>query len=285
MYLSPNIKCIDCHLLNIFETYYIRFARHLIARYFRFYGRIMDSPDQHDEATIKALKENIDGLSQISGERIWSEWNKILTGNFGLELTLKLLECGSAKHIGLPEEPVVENFRTIYQRALSNNVTLKPISLIVSMLKNEDEVMTLHGRLKLSNSERDLALFLVQHREYKPCEKPLKPYQQLIFVQPTMRYDVYREYVREVLRYRGAMELLDELEQWKIPKFPINGIVMRERVQNIKMIGQVLIMLKQIWTDEDFKLTSEQLLEHVPSILSELEEKQQMKDQKYYKKL
>ncbi|CAL1678988.1 unnamed protein product [Lasius platythorax] len=256
-----------------------------ILRYFRFYGRIMDSPDQHDEATIKALKENIDGLSQISGERIWSEWNKILTGNFGLELTLKLLECGSAKHIGLPEEPVVENFRTVYQRALSNNVTLKPISLIVSMLKNEDEVMTLHGRLKLSNSERDLALFLVQHREYKPCERPLKPYQQLIFVQPTMRYDVYREYVREVLRYRGAMELLDELEQWKIPKFPINGIVMRERVQNIKMIGQVLIMLKQIWTDEDFKLTSEQLLEHVPSILSELEEKQQMKDQKYYKKL
>ncbi|KMQ89282.1 trna-nucleotidyltransferase mitochondrial, partial [Lasius niger] len=273
--------------LRIREDYLriLRFARHLIARYFRFYGRIMDSPDQHDEATIKALKENIDGLSQISGERIWSEWNKILTGNFGLELTLKLLECGSARHIGLPEEPVVENFRTVYQRALSNNVTLKPISLIVSMLKNEDEVMTLHGRLKLSNSERDLALFLVQHREYKPCEKPLKPYQQLIFVQPTMRYDVYREYVREVLRYRGAMELLDELEQWKIPKFPINGIVMRERVQNIKMIGQVLIMLKQIWTDEDFKLTSEQLLEHVPSILSELEEKQQMKDQKYYKKL
>lgn len=49
----------------------------------------MDSPDQHDEATIKAIKENIAGLQRISGERIWSEWNKILTGRFAVELTLK----------------------------------------------------------------------------------------------------------------------------------------------------------------------------------------------------
>lgn len=253
-----------------------------ILRYFRFYGRIMDSPDKHDEATIKAMKENIDGLSQISGERIWSEWSKILMGNFALELTLKLLECGSSKYIGLPEEPAIENFQSVYQCASSNNVTLKPISLIVSMLKNEDEVMTLHSRLKLSRSERDLALFLVQHREYKPSEKPLKLYQKLIFTQQTHKYDVYREYVKEVLRYRGAMKILDELEQWKIPKFPINGYMMKERVPNHKLFSQVLIKLRHIWIDEDFKLTDEQLLEHVPSILSELEEK--IKDQKHYKK-
>lgn len=243
----------------------------------------MDNPDQHDEATIKAIKKNIDGLSQISSERIWSEWSKILTGNFGLELTLKLLECGSGKHIGLPQEPDVENFRIVYQRALSNNVALKPISLIVSMLKTEDEVMMLHNRLKLSNSDRDLALYLVQHREYIPCEKPLKPYQKLIFIQPTNKYEVYREFMNEILRYRGAMELLDELEQWKIPKFPINGNLMRERVPNQKMIGQVLINLKKIWIDEDFKLTDEQLLEQIPHILDELEEKR-MQGRKYFKK-
>lgn len=254
-----------------------------ILRYFRFYGRIMDSPDKHDEATIKALRENIDGLAQISGERIWSEWNKILTGTFALELTLKLLECGSSKYIGLPAEPAVENFQTVYRRAMSNNVALKPVSLLVSMLRNEDEVMTMHNRLKLSNSDRDLALFLVQHRECKPCERPLKPYQQLIFVQPTARYDVYREYVKEVLRYRGAMELLGELEQWKIPRFPINGNMMRERVSNPRIIGKVLRQLQKVWVDEDFKLSGEQLLEHVPSILSELEEK--MEDRKHCKKI
>ncbi|XP_071569957.1 CCA tRNA nucleotidyltransferase 1, mitochondrial isoform X1 [Temnothorax nylanderi] len=256
-----------------------------ILRYFRFYGRIMDIPDQHDEATIEALKENIDGLQQISGERIWSEWNKILTGNFALELTLKLLECGSGRHIGLPEQPDVENFRNVYQRAQSNNVTLKPISLIVSMLKDEYEVIKLHERLKLSNSDRDLALFLVQHKEHKPCEKSLKPYQQLVLLQQTKRYDVLQDYVKELLRYRGAMQLLNEFEQWAIPKFPISGNMLMEHVPMKKIIGSVLIELKRIWIDADFKLTGEQLMEHVPSIVSELEEKYQTLHKERKKKL
>lgn len=237
----------------------------------------MDSPDQHDEATIKALKENIDGLQQISGERIWSEWNKILTGNFALELTLKLLECGSGKYIGLPEESDVENFQNVYQRAQSNNVTLKPISLIVSMLKDVSEVIKLHERLKLSNIDRDLALFLVQHREYK-CEIPLKFYQQLVLLQQMKRYDVQQEYVKELLRYCGAMQLLDEFERWVIPKFPVGGSMLMKHVPTQKMIGRVLNELKRIWIDADFKLTGEQLMEHVPSVVSELEEKYQTLD-------
>lgn len=247
-------------------------------RYFRFHGRIVDSPDQHDESTIKALKENIGGLQQISGERIWSEWNKILTGNFALELTLKMLECGSGRYIGLPEEPDVQNFRNVYQRAQSNNVVLKSISLIVSMLKDEYEVIKLHERLKLSNFDRDLALFLVQNREHKPCEKPLKPYQQLVFLQQTKKYDVLQDYVKELLRYRGAMELLDEFERWVIPKFPVNGSMLMKHVPKQKMIGSILIELKKIWIDADFKLTDEQLMEHVPSIVSKLKEKYQTLD-------
>jgi len=234
----------------------------------------MENPDQHDEATIRAIKENINGLSRISGERIWSEWNKILSGNFALEMTLKMLECGSGIHIGLPKEPDVENFRIVYKRALSNNITLKPISLIVSMLKDEHEVMELHVRLRVSNFDRDLALFLIQHREYKPCEKPLKPYQQLVFTQNTNKYNVYREYVKEILKYRGAVELLDEFEQWTIPKFPINGNTLKEHVPEQWIIGDVMNKLKRIWVDKDFKLTDAQLINHIPNILGEIRNKQ-----------
>lgn len=245
----------------------------------------MVSPDQHDETTMKALKENIDGLKQISGERIWSEWNKILSGNFALELTLKLLECNSGRYIGLPEEPDVENFRSVYQHAQSNNVTLKPISLIVSMLKDEYDVIKLYERLKLSNSDRNLALFLVQHRKYKPCEKPLKYYQQLILLQQTKKPNVLQEYVIELLRYRGEMQLLDEFERWTIPKFPVNGTMLMKHMPIHKMIGSVLTELKKIWIDADFKLTDEQLIEHVPSIVGELEEKYQMLNEEKKKKL
>lgn len=244
----------------------------------------MDNPDQHDEATIKALKENIDGLQQISGERIWSEWNKILSGNFVLELTLKLLECGSSRYIGLPEEPDVENFRNVYERAQSNNVILKPISLIVSMLKDKFEMIKLHERLKLSNFDRDLALFLVQHREREPCEKSLKPYQRLVLLQQMKRYDVLQGYVKELLRYNGEIQLLNEFDKWIIPKFPVAGIMLMNHVPIQKMTGSVIVELKKIWIDADFKLTDEQLIEYVPSIVSKLEEQFQMLDQERKKK-
>ncbi|XP_014483610.1 PREDICTED: CCA tRNA nucleotidyltransferase 1, mitochondrial [Dinoponera quadriceps] len=244
-----------------------------IFRYFRFYGRIVDSPDQHDETTIKAIKENIDGLQRISGERIWNELSKILTGKFAVELMLKMLECGSGEYIGLPEEPDVESFQVVCRRALSNNMTLKPISMIVSLLKNQEDVMNLHGRLKLSSSDRDLALFLIQHREYIPCERPLKPYQQLVFIQQMNRYDVYREYVREVLKYQGAVQLLDEFEKWVIPRFPIGGTMLKSYVRHPKMIGMVLTELKRIWINDDFKNTVDELMEHVPRIVNELDNK------------
>lgn len=233
----------------------------------------MDDADKHDETTIKAIKKNISGLERISGERIWSEWNKILTGKFAMELTLKLLECGTNEYIGIPKQIDVDNFQIVYQRALANNITLKPISLIISMLRDECEVMTLHKRLKLSNSERDLAFFLIQHREPKLCmDNPLRPYQSLVFVQSTNKHNVYREYIKEVLKYLGAMQLLDEFEKWVIPRFPISGESLRKYdVERPKTYGYIINRLKQIWVTEDFKLTTEQLMQKIPDIIDEVE--------------
>ena len=74
-----------------------------ILRYFRFYGRILkpddnseDSDDSlprqkdHEKNTITAIKTNSEGLGRISGERIWSEWKKILSGRFGDQVIFQL---------------------------------------------------------------------------------------------------------------------------------------------------------------------------------------------------
>ena len=66
-----------------------------ILRYFRFYGRIVEpregsaasgdicSIKPHEPETIQSIKRNAEGLSRISGERIWTEWKKILSGRYG----------------------------------------------------------------------------------------------------------------------------------------------------------------------------------------------------------
>lgn len=68
--------------------------------YFRFYGRIAINPNSHDEETLKAIKENGQGLKDISGERIWMELKRILEGNFAGELIKTILECDLGTYIG-----------------------------------------------------------------------------------------------------------------------------------------------------------------------------------------
>lgn len=71
-----------------------------ILRYFRFYGKISDEPDRHEEDIMKIISENAEGLQRISGERIWVELKKILQGNFSFELLSRITDCGLTAFIG-----------------------------------------------------------------------------------------------------------------------------------------------------------------------------------------
>jgi len=38
-----------------------------------------------------------------------------------------------------------------------------------------------------------------------------------------------KEWVREVLKYRGDNVLLNEFDQWNVPRFPLNGHILKEK--------------------------------------------------------
>lgn len=133
-----------------------------ILRYYRFYGRIADTPDNHEAFTIDAIKQNIQGLANISGERIWMEVKKTLIGNFGPQLMLNLLQQGAAKHIGLPENS--PSLTKEFERVTSTGNEPQPITMLVALLNTPEDAVKLHERLKLSAAERDLAFFLAQNR-------------------------------------------------------------------------------------------------------------------------
>lgn len=54
-----------------------------------------------------------------------------------------------------------------------DNFTYQPITLLASLLNNIDDVTNLNDRLKLSTYDRDLAYFIVNHRDNKLCDDPL----------------------------------------------------------------------------------------------------------------
>lgn len=111
-----------------------------ILRYFRFCARISPDPNVHEPDTEEAIRENIEGLSRISGERIWLELKQILSNRHAGTLLETMLRLGIGPHIGLGDKPNMEEFRLVLERARSNNIQLQPISLLASLLDSEEAV-------------------------------------------------------------------------------------------------------------------------------------------------
>nr|XP_033321417.1 CCA tRNA nucleotidyltransferase 1, mitochondrial isoform X1 [Megalopta genalis] len=243
-----------------------------IFRYFRFYGRITEQADAYNEPAITAIKENVQGLEIISGERIWSEWSKILSGNYAKELTLKMLECGIAKYVGLPENVDTKRFETVYDKCKENNVSLNAISYVALMLKDVDEAFNLHKRLKLSAFERDLASFLVSFKESRPSEN-LKYYKRIL-VHWKGNTNYCKAFICELLRCKLLFNYVAEFEKFALPRFPISGHMLKQEIKKGKIMGIVIKELKDIWLDANFEIDTEKLLQEVPRIVSEIEDKQ-----------
>ncbi|XP_071495847.1 CCA tRNA nucleotidyltransferase 1, mitochondrial-like [Diadema antillarum] len=230
-----------------------------ILRYFRFYGRIARESNAHDADTLKAIKENGPGLGKISGERIWMELKKILAGNFAAELIHCIYDLDLPQYIGLPPGSDLRELHEVSRR--SQPLHPHPVTLLSSLFKDENDVLAMEQRMKVSTEERKTALFVVQERGRKPHNKPLKPYQDIIVCSKEKNIV---KYVEEVLKYQGESQLLTDLRAWDTAKFPVTGKdLLGVGVPKGKGFGAVLDEVRQWWLDSDFKATREELLERL----------------------
>ncbi|KAG5677811.1 hypothetical protein PVAND_007538 [Polypedilum vanderplanki] len=250
-----------------------------ILRYFRFFGRITTDPHAHDEDTINAIKENVQGLQSISGERLWVELKKILQGNYADDILTKILECGIAKYIGLPSDSNLQEFDRVKNNKLKD-IDYQPITILASLLNNSEDAFKLHERLKFSAFDRDLLYFIVKHREVTK-DADLKHFQKLCLSNDFGKPKDIKNYVHELLKYHCNKETYENVNNWKIPYFPVNGTMLKENnCPAGKFMGHVMIKLKTIWANNDFNMSAEELITHLPKVISELDLEKGVKKQK-----
>ncbi|KAL1782878.1 CCA tRNA nucleotidyltransferase 1, mitochondrial, partial [Sigmodon hispidus] len=190
-----------------------------ILRYFRFCGQIVDEPGDHDRETLEAISENAKGLAGISGERIWVELKKILTGGHVNHLIHLIYDLDVAPHIGLPANANLEEFNKVSKNV--EGFSPKPMTLLASLFKVQDDVTKLDLRLKISKEEKNLGLFIVKNRKdlikATDSSEPLKPYQDFVI---DLREPDATARVCELLKYQGEHGLLKEMQQWFVLPFP-----------------------------------------------------------------
>nr|XP_002738398.1 PREDICTED: CCA tRNA nucleotidyltransferase 1, mitochondrial-like [Saccoglossus kowalevskii] len=235
-----------------------------ILRYFRFYGRISDSDDNHNIHTLKAIEDNAAGLADISGERIWMELKKILIGRLAPSTLRCMYQLRLPQYIGLPVDGNVDEFKFVWNRSLSMNP--KSMTVLCALFNKEEDVIILDKRVKLSVQERKLGLFLVSSRQDVMDTDELKPFKDM--VGQTKDKQIFPK-VLELLKYKGNIQLYQDFQKWEIPKFPVSGKdLINMGIQPNKKFGRYMDRLREVWKNSDYTCTKESLLQHAEQFKS-----------------
>lgn len=215
-----------------------------ILRYFRFQGRT--TTPNFDKETVAAIKDNAAGLKKISGERIWMEMAKILSGDHTKALLDVMKMADVDENIGLPMDNtgVVDNVK---------QYTENPSTILASLLKDDKEVMNLAAHWKFSAHERDLMRFVVAHRD-KPFNLESA---KVMWTNPKMK----RDHIAELAFYLGQPGVIETLENWKIEPFPVTGkdLIAAGMKPGAEM-GRVLAALSNKWKETGYQMSKEELL-------------------------
>ncbi|KAK7488682.1 hypothetical protein BaRGS_00020135 [Batillaria attramentaria] len=235
-----------------------------ILRYFRFYGRIASGPDCHEADVLQAIRENVDGLKDVSGERIWMELSKIVCGRFNGPIMATMLKLGMGPYMGLSETCNVEEFQLVCGRA--EGLSPLPITFMTGLLTSEDEVYTLNKRLKMSNEETKTALFIIKHRQDTIISPPLR-YCMDLHNDTVAKEPKVKDRITELLKYRGEVKLLEEFRNWTPQRFPITGHdLFSKNVPKGPVFAKTLNELRQLWKESNYSMSKEELLDRIEEV-------------------
>ena len=241
-----------------------------ILRYFRFYGRLARNPDEHEEKTMKAIEANVQGLQMISGERIWMELKKILSGNHVEAVVKRMMETGLKEELGLPQTLNYEEMTRVNSRAKDNGTApLSPPTLLASLLEHRQDLLNAHTRLKMSGLERDTALFVMEHRNLSDAN--LKLCKCWWVDSKTKSSSNVKSIIEEVIRYHGNAGLLQDFQAEEFPRLPIGGKDLKEAgCPPGPPIGTLMEKLKEEWKESDFSMDKDQLMALIPTLLDQV---------------
>ena len=222
-----------------------------IIRYIRFC--IQYKVKYSDTKIISSIKLSLNGIKNLSKERILSELNKI----FNLRSIKILLENEEIKNIFLLIFPEFK-----YLKRLEKNTFFENPKLIFSILlvDEKDNFEYFCHKFKVSNNLKKTLNFIAKNYSKFKEEKN--------FLKEDLKKNIYiygKENINLLIKFIYCAELkfsakllgnlLDEVDKINIPSFPFSGQYLKEQgLTEGKEIGIILKKLEKEWLDRDFNL-------------------------------
>lgn len=185
------------------------------------------------------------GLLTLSVERVWSEISKILRSKKSGQVFELMNDGGILEVLDIPYQS--ESVMTV-----TSDRTDNPITVLVSQIRTAERFERFSDRYKLSNSERDLGLFLIRNTD-RPWS--FETLQRMVNVER-----VSRDYLTEmVVVYQMAIGWVNRAFDSRVA-FPLNGYdLISAGYRPGPGLGVELDRLIDVWAQSDYKLTKDDL--------------------------
>ncbi len=240
-----------------------------ILRYLRFY--LNYSNHKHQPEIIKNIKKNIDGISNISSERLIDELKKITSSNGFLKL-FKDKESLELVEIIFPQLKNIKNFKKQNSYAAENFLKIDFILLIALLvIDGTDNADYFLYKFKISNKDKKrLKLIDLFYREKVTLNSFTEKNLNKLF------YFNGRQAVIDIINFKifnsnkvekKLIKLLDNYKEKTIPILPIGADLLMSKFQipEGKTLGNKLKKIEETWVQNGFQISDKQVQKIVKS--------------------
>ena len=234
-----------------------------IVRYIRFF--LNYSKKKHDPKTLKNIKINLDGISNLSSERLLNELKKILKSN-GFKNVSRDKESLELLSLIFPQLIRINSFEKL--NSISEEIYQKSdfIFLLSVMIINEtDNVDYFLYKFNLSKKDQKRIKILDNFYKDKITKNTFKE-KNLVKI----LYFQGRQAILDILNYKiittkkidpNLIELKRQFENKDLPTFPIDTKNLMQEYDLVegKTLGKKLKQLEEFWINNNFQINKEQV--------------------------
>ena len=233
-----------------------------ILRFLRFVIQYEDLSS--DKQVYNIIKKNLNGIITLSKERVFSELNKIINSE-NLTTIFKNKDLNEIFKIIFPELKYLDRLKKINKKIYKNIMqSEKDIVLALLIIDQSNNHNYFAHKYKVSNLLRDNLNFYHKYfYEYKKNKNFFTiDLKKNIFYHGKNKMKSLAKFcfIRNNKNYNYIQKNLKEIENSKIPEFPVNGKYLLDRgFKSGKKIGEVLKKIELKWIENNFIIKNEDL--------------------------
>ena len=234
-----------------------------IVRYVRFFLKY--SKNKHDPRILKKIKINLDGIKNLSSERLLDELRKIIRSN-GLENISKDKESVELLRLIFPQILKINSFEKLNE--ISKKIYLEAdfsFLLAVMIIDKTDNADYFMYKFNISKKDQKRIKYLDNFYKSKVNKNT--------FTEKNLVKKIYfdgKESVLDILNYKiltskkidqKLIDLKNTFENKDLPKFPIETKNLMQEYDLVegKTLGKKLKLLEEFWVNNDFNISKDQI--------------------------